>query len=114
MKRQIRRGVFETNSSSTHSLTIVSAEDYKKWENGEVLLQDYPEKFVTLEEAKEYLEERGEAWENDDELYEILRDYEYHTHDSYFDNDCLESFTERHTTPNGDTVVAFGMYGYNG
>ena len=37
MKREVRRGVFETNSSSVHSLTMCSGEEYKKWENGEVL-----------------------------------------------------------------------------
>lgn len=31
---QIRYGVFETNSSSTHSLCIVPKSDYKKWCNG--------------------------------------------------------------------------------
>ncbi|WP_313584682.1 hypothetical protein [Lacrimispora sp.] len=30
MKRQIRRGVFETNSSSTHSLTMCSEEEFEK------------------------------------------------------------------------------------
>ena len=32
MKRQIRRGVFETNSSSTHSITMCSNKEYEKWE----------------------------------------------------------------------------------
>ena len=35
MKKQIRIGVFESNSSSTHSLTIVSEDEFKKWKNGE-------------------------------------------------------------------------------
>lgn len=29
MKRQIRRGVYETNSSSTHSLTMCSKEEFE-------------------------------------------------------------------------------------
>lgn len=40
MKRVIRRGVFETNSSSTHSITMVSSEDYNKWQNGELFYCD--------------------------------------------------------------------------
>ena len=36
MKRQIRFGVFETNSSSVHSLTIVSKEEYEKFKNDEL------------------------------------------------------------------------------
>ena len=35
MKRQIRRGVFETNSSSTHSITMCMKSDYDRWSNGE-------------------------------------------------------------------------------
>ena len=34
MKRQVRRGVFETNSSSTHSITMCSNKEY---ENGKTV-----------------------------------------------------------------------------
>ena len=37
MNRQIRRGVFETNSSSVHSLTRCTSSDYDKWKNGELV-----------------------------------------------------------------------------
>jgi hypothetical protein len=36
MKRQVRLGVFETNSSMTHALTMCSDSEYSKWQNGEV------------------------------------------------------------------------------
>lgn len=29
---QVRQGVFETNSSSTHTLTICSKDDFDKWD----------------------------------------------------------------------------------
>ena len=35
--KSIRANTFETNSSSTHSLTLVSASNYKKWETGEAI-----------------------------------------------------------------------------
>lgn len=38
MKRQIRRGVYETNSSSTYSLVMCSGEEYNKWCSGKLLL----------------------------------------------------------------------------
>ena len=41
MKRQIRRGVFETNSSSTHSLTMCSEEEFEQWKNGELLFDEW-------------------------------------------------------------------------
>ena len=32
---QIRKNVFETNSSSTHSLVMAVASEFDKWESGE-------------------------------------------------------------------------------
>ena len=58
--RQIRRGTFETNSSSTHSLTMCSGSDYDAWERGETYFVKYQmtsisayadKEFVTFEEA---------------------------------------------------------------
>lgn len=37
MKRQIRQGVFETNSSSEHSLAVVAYNDYERWKKGELV-----------------------------------------------------------------------------
>ena len=37
MKMTVRQGVFETNSSSVHSLTMATKDDYEKFENGELL-----------------------------------------------------------------------------
>ncbi len=37
MKIQIRRNVFETNSSHEHSISIVKEDDWEKWLNGEIL-----------------------------------------------------------------------------
>ena len=37
MKIQIRRNVFETNSSHEHSISIVKEDDWVKWLNGEIL-----------------------------------------------------------------------------
>ena len=42
----IRTGVFETNSSSTHSLTIASREDYESWKRGDLIFERHTRKFV--------------------------------------------------------------------
>ena len=34
-KIQVRKGLFETNSSSVHSLVLCSESEYEKWKNGE-------------------------------------------------------------------------------
>ena len=47
----IRNGVFETNSSSTHSITMCTKSDYEKWKNGELYYFEGSETgFVTKEE----------------------------------------------------------------
>ena len=38
MKRQIRCGVFETNSSSVHSLTMCMESDYNRWSRENLFL----------------------------------------------------------------------------
>ena len=126
--KQIRRGVFETNSSSTHSLTMCMKEDYDKWVNGEVYLNEggwcsyskYKDKqFVTKEEAIDiivnntYHHDADLTTMNNDELEEYFRDNEIYTCDSY-GNEYLENFEAEFTTPNGGTVVSFGQYGYDG
>lgn len=37
MKREIRRNVFETNSSSTHSLSICTEQEFEDWKAGKLL-----------------------------------------------------------------------------
>lgn len=92
----IRRNVFETNSSSTHSICICTEEDYKKWLHREKLWDYYSDKLVDTNEVPE--EERN-TWD--------FRDYD-------FDRGCLDWYEEHFTTPSGDKMVAFGTYGYDG
>ncbi len=129
MKRQIRRCVFETNSSSTHSITMCLKSDYDKWQNGDMFLYkgsgwSYPDgnkpkmnHFYTREEAIEFQKldkycPENVNWDNKDEVDEILKENEFY--DSDFENDYLEWYEESFTTPSGETVVAFGEYGYEG
>jgi len=63
MKKQVRRGVFETNSSATHSLTLYKKEEWEKIKNGEGVIDEswFPgknEKFKTKEEYDELLSKR--------------------------------------------------------
>ena len=47
MKQVIRRGVFETNSSSTHSLVVVSAKEYEDFKKGKLVYDYYGEKLIS-------------------------------------------------------------------
>ena len=88
----IRRGVFETNSSSTHSITMCSKEDYDKWKHGNLFIDTWGNKFVKSPEEAEY-----------------SRDAQ--TYEQYFDDDELESFEDTYTTKSEEVIVAFGKYG---
>ena len=82
---QIRRSIFETNSSSTHSLSIVAKEDYLKWKKGEVLLDKDENIFVPIDELDKYKKEH-----------------------KWSDLCTFENYGS------GDEVVAFGYFGYDG
>lgn len=135
MKEQIRHGVFESNSSSTHSLTLCTQEEFDAWKKGNLLFDYYNEKFVkcvTLSEdqkldakedyeikMKKFWKSWNELSENEkDEWYETfaiendLYDEDCRTYDDYMDNDDLETFVETYTSPSGDKIVAFGRFGY--
>ena len=124
--KQVRHGVFETNSSSTHSITMCMESEFIAWQNGEVYLNDdagwcsnsiyKDKKFVTKEEAIDILTKN--KYKPDTDLsYMSNEDLEYYFKDSCiytFDNyrwDYYESYKDKFTTPNGDTIVAFGYYG---
>jgi len=111
MKRQIRFGVFETNSSSMHSLTIVSEEEFERFKKGEMLLT-WRDELITKDEALSKIKKDGENVKglDDDEIEELLRDNEFSTYNNFGGD--YEEFEQRHTTKNGDKVVAFGYYGF--
>ena len=122
MKMTIRRGVFETNSSSVHNFTMVSGEEYEKFENGELYIHRSDLHFLTkeqyVEENKKWLsEEKIEEilkCEDDNELYD-LTDGDLCTYGLFWDGaeGDFETFEETYKTKNGDEVVTFGYYGYD-
>ena len=111
---QIRRSVFETNSSSTHSLTMCLKSEYDRWVAGEVFLDESAGRFLTKDEAYAELRKFGrelETMDNED-AEEMLRDYGIYTAENYND-EYLEGFEEEFTTPGGEHVMAFGKYGFD-
>ena len=107
MKRQIRIGVFETNSSSVHTLSIVSEKDFERWEDGELLFSRWDDKFV--EASSVTREKYVDEWDGS----EYYDDDGYQTYDEWLDDDYLEYYIERYTTESGDKIVAFGKYGHD-
>ena len=130
---------FETNSSSTHSLTICPQETYDKWLSGKVLFSEWKEDFIEVgdltprdyEEAGiKYEASKGKYYKSWNELSaeekkEYTTEYvltdkknkdsdEYLTYDEWCDrhNYGTETFESHYKTPSGDNIVVFGYYGY--
>lgn len=121
--KQIRRGVFETNSSSTHSLTMMMKSDYDRWHKEELYLykdgwgwefsKPIENHLYTREEAIEFTK-NNKFYKNEEKIDdEALKDVGFISWDDE-GSDYLEGFYKEFTTPSGETVVAFGEYGYNG
>jgi len=98
--KQVRLGVFETNSSSTHSLTMCSQEQYNDWKQGKLYFKRYGG-------TKEFYE-ASELTQAD------IDDGDYETYDQWGEDDQLEIFENTYKTLKGEVVVAFGKYGYDG
>ena len=135
MKRVIRKNVFETNSSNTHSITICTKKEFEDWKNGKSLFDEYNGNFIHAKEltneqkkdAYEYYNDTRKPWcKSWDELSEyeknqyyedyaielLLKDEDGITYETWKDGE-LDTYHKGFKTEHGDEIVAFGTYGYN-
>lgn len=109
MKIQIRQGVFETNSSSVHSMTMCDKSDYEDWKNNEKMFHPSEQKFLPNAEAIEYNNDyvNKHGYNEQDAKSD---GYLYLTYDEYFDDytDWYETFAQKYKG-----IVAFGYYGHD-
>lgn len=131
---QIRRDVFETNSSSVHSITMCMKSDFDDWCDDKLwyynscsLPEGKTSPFFTWEEMIDFLKSRTYGPDEDtlreimelrenssSDLEQLLSEYEFYTYDSY--ETChsdYEHYVEYFTTPSGEKVVSFGYAGAN-
>lgn len=100
---QVRRSIFETNSSSIHSLTFVTSDEMDSFKAGTLLFDRWSDKLVTKEEAERnedhsYYLPRFIPY---DELYRI--GYEYGG----------EAWAESRELPDGDVAHFICYYGHD-
>lgn len=111
--RQIRCGTFETNSSSTHSMVIAMKDEFDKWENGEYILHNYDDEFITKEEAMELYQEAKDG----DETFPPFEDWintwdaELWDYQHWIEDEYLETDFHTFTTPGGETIAMVCKYG---
>ena len=141
--RKVRRCVFETNSSMSHSLVIMTEDQHKKWEEEKLYYynpewKDYtfekvPEGqrpvrglFYTQEEALEFLKFAGyeydpaEAGEYDEDYEDPIGDFIYDIddyfigYDRWHESDWEEYDFYTYTTPGGEHLVIETKCGRDG
>lgn len=88
--KQIRKNVFETNSSSTHTLAICTEDEYKDWKDGKLLFNKWHETFVKnsikitkqdREEAERcYTQYKGKYYKDWSELTDAEREEYTYNH----------------------------------
>jgi hypothetical protein len=105
--KQIRCNVFETNSSSTHALVLFNEEDYQKFKEGKIVLDDCC-KPVELGNLKLKEERDEDDWCPYGAVKEVDGEDYYFTYDMLKDN--TELAQENIRSPNGDTIYGVSMY----
>lgn len=134
----IRRNVFETNSSSTHSLIICSDKTYNDWKNEKIVYDRYDEEFVEAKQPTDldfhkaevmYMEDKSDYmkdWKDltpemqlaylKENVMEENDPYQYRTYEDYRDemDSMEESFERTWKTEHGDIVHVLGYMGYDG
>lgn len=90
--KQIRIGVFETNSSSTHTLVVCTDEELEKWKKGE-MIYEYGEGLIPSNYTNT---------PSDGETFEAFMDNEYLEIDSY-----------TYVTKGGEKLNIICKHGYN-
>lgn len=127
--KTIRANTFETNSSSTHSMVILTEEQDNQLRNGELYLTNkYDETIITKEERDDIFYKAIEEY-NKEYPQDIISTIEdFMETDYYCDNkdefpcdmnewgdyDYLSYETSNYTSPSGDKLVIHVVYGYNG
>lgn len=119
-KISVRHSIFETNSSSSHALTMTSLSNFEEWLRGEVFFDQYNDTFIPAAQInqkieKEYREESPDGdydfaeykqeWMEDNQCYDVWG------WNKYIAVNWYSHLKYTYTSESGDKIVAFGYYG---
>ena len=141
MKIQIRRNVFETNSSSTHSCSVARREDYSGFNLGIIWYKQEDDSYLPMDEAIEKnVDELKDCYELTDEQWEKFKttlketksfdsafkavgvifnkwnlDHEhmYLSENMYWSYNNYDEWVHYFTDTAGSDMVAWGYFGFN-
>lgn len=126
MKRVIRRNLFESNSSSTHSLVIMSDNENTDWMCGRKWLcrgnwlyrnlLNPPErgKLYNKDEVRSFISQIGETENNYSSEDEFFYDNDFESYDIWSSNEYLEYEDTEYVTSSGEKIIVCCKYGFEG
>ncbi len=132
--KTIRYGTFETNSSSTHSLLILTEEENKKLNSGEMFITCAYDYTIINKEQRDKLLIEAMQDQNDwliSKNKEPYKTFEEFLESDYissiksdlpmtldelvdYENDYSDHEVDFYTSPSGDKLIIHAFYGYNG
>jgi len=127
---RVIKNIFETNSSTTHSVVVMPKDKFDKWTSGLYCFngsyygnESKGEKPVegeiyTEEQVLEFLSDMG--YEYDEEYYHSASKYiedcdvGFISWEQWFEDEYLETDETHYTTPGGEEIVICCKYGRDG
>ena len=136
---KVRYGLFETNSSSTHSLIIATDKEYKQLLDGELFV-GCNNNFLTREEVIDSLLKSATEYNYSNDMLELLKEDFYidapaitkeflkdlstdaldalcreflggiESYGSYMNSEYLENYEETYVSEHGDKIHIFGLF----
>ena len=115
---KIRRNVFETNSSMTHSLVLMSPDEYNEWEIGQLYIHRWfgTETMMTYNDVIKALKAKGRYVDHldIDEVNELaLRDLDMVCLQSWLDDTAYFDHFHNKQVVGNQIIHAFGYYGHD-
>lgn len=122
--KQIRRNIFETNSSSVHSLTICKREDYERWKTDGTYMYECDDEihFVSRDEAigryncihacdwkTDFIDPDYMTDEEIDEKLALMEMYSYESWEKHHED--FETYAQHVEIDSSGSYIAFGHFG---
>ena len=123
--KQIRNNIFEINSSSTHSLTVVTDEKFEQWKNSKIIYLKYDNSFLKVTPSLLCLiEAYNDETISDDKYIFLVNAFKKEHKRADLDEDfieCLQTYEEflefgncymKYTGKSGDIIHIFSQEEY--
>ena len=112
--KKIRKSVFETNSSSTHSMCVCPTDEFNQFVDGGMLYNYNEDQLIPLIVVQEeYKKDTGDQMIDPVKFKKWCKNRDYSNYDDFGYGE-YETFDESYTSKSGDEITIFGFYGYNG